>query len=1149
MMVLRDRKGWQLADTLIRQAARDTNGTVQSLATRFLQAGVPQPATVLAQLVQLRAEAVQAGDGAATAGATDPGDPADGRPANWQPPAWYRSARDEPEPEPGPVAPPVPDAPVLNLVASNPQEVDRDDEGPPQWFRELRARESAAATDTGARAASAAPSPAPSGPPPSPGRHSAGTEPPPARTPPPPPPPPTRQHVGGAGRGTPVTEDTLPDIGLISAAWDAFAESDATLQVAVDGSGRTLLHWPPRAETSGASTVYLVCGSATGVPEGPGPSGRLLLTTANQVVLPDDRARYLAVFAYTVGSADDLADAVAIRYAVGRVLLEVQDLRVEPAEHGVLLSWIRPAGVDRVRVLRSLPDQPLPARPDPSLLLRFTGDTFRDSGVEPGATHSYRVYTEAQTLGSQDGSFESSAGLVRTVTVPGRPDAVTDLRAAIELRDGRPGVTVGWTRPGRGTAVIYLETGEPSGDTVLGTAQVQAQWELQEPLLGRRVREPVTRDGDQESIEWMPLDTHADGGRHSQWTITVVTEFSGSWLIGAQAPVLYVGDIDELQIEERVDWQLVRSSWPTGASFLGVWIVAPDGQSHGAPPHSFNRDQFDEHGGVVLALPSEPVDVLVQGYTRYANASIKGGQFRMSYPGRWVVRYDLAAVGRFSSSRRLQLSVDRPGWPNLSFMLIADPAGFPLSTDGPTARELCRGELPATALVPGQLVPAVQEIKIPRDMHTRLLAWTSLGATPIVLDPLAAPSEPPPAPPIPGLRCPRCLRSTDLQVQHFRCQGSCLREPDLPMTELLHPGSADPADVVSDLPVFPWVRPHRVERRTEVLDPPQNAAACPRCSHTSQRHVCPHCHADLPPNWWSYDVLGVVMVGARSSGKTTYVSALISHLERRLLPGIGGHLHPIDPESTTKLKEHRLGVRTGTLAEGTSSAAVQPALLRPMIASIGQRPNGRNRAVALFDVAGEDMSGAETVRPYAPALAGSDLIVILIDPLQLNGIRDWLRGVVPLPPQGDTAATVVNNVVQEIRRLRGQAAGPLPQRAAVVFAKFDGMQTAARTPQSSVSRLIGPGNALWRDPYVTGRQLYLDSDGRRVHDEVRSLLLAMNERTLVNLVESSFQQVRYFALSALGHGPRGRQLTDAGASPQRVGDPLRWLLWSSRWDS
>ena len=104
MLALRDRKGWTLADSLIRQAARDTTGTVESLATRFRYAGVPQPATVLAQLVQLRAEAVQGGvqggDEPPTPDTTAPGDRADGRPAEWQPPAWYRSARDEPDTEP-----------------------------------------------------------------------------------------------------------------------------------------------------------------------------------------------------------------------------------------------------------------------------------------------------------------------------------------------------------------------------------------------------------------------------------------------------------------------------------------------------------------------------------------------------------------------------------------------------------------------------------------------------------------------------------------------------------------------------------------------------------------------------------------------------------------------------------------------------------------------------------------------------------------------------------------------------------------------------------------------------------------------------------------------------------------------------------------
>jgi hypothetical protein len=218
-----------------------------------------------------------------------------------------------------------------------------------------------------------------------------------------------------------------------------------------------------------------------------------------------------------------------------------------------------------------------------------------------------------------------------------------------------------------------------------------------------------------------------------------------------------------------------------------------------------------------------------------------------------------------------------------------------------------------------------------------------------------------------------------------------------------------------------------------------------------------------------------------------------------------------------------------------------------MLASIGTAPTGRHRTLALFDVAGEDMSSASKVRPYSPALTGADLIVLLVDPLQLDGIRDWLEGTVPLPAKGAPAVDVVQNVVQEIRRQRGIATGPLPQRLAVAFAKFDGLQEAAKIPQSGVGSLIGPGNALWRDPYALIPAVYSQPDGRRVHDEVRALLVEMGEMALVSSVETAFREVQYFAVSALGHGPRGRKLTTAGASPQRVGDPLRWLFWLSRW--
>jgi hypothetical protein len=289
------------------------------------------------------------------------------------------------------------------------------------------------------------------------------------------------------------------------------------------------------------------------------------------------------------------------------------------------------------------------------------------------------------------------------------------------------------------------------------------------------------------------------------------------------------------------------------------------------------------------------------------------------------------------------------------------------------------------------------------------------------------------------------------------------------------------------------------------------------------------------------------MVGARSAGKTTYLSVLIRHLERSLLPSTGGHLHPVDGASELRLAAMRDGLRRGKLEQGTLSARQNDALLEPMLANIGSAPDGRVRSIALFDVAGEDMSTAEGVRPYSPALANADLVLILIDPLQLDGIREWLDGTVPLPLQGAPSVTVVNNVVEQVRRQRGIPAGPLPIRAAVAFAKFDGLQEAAKIRQSSISSLIGPGNALWRDPYLFSAEVYSDPDGRRVHDEVRALLLKVGESALVTSVEASFRDVHYFAVSALGHGPRGHQVSAAGASPQRVGDPIRWLLWANGW--
>lgn len=1234
MCVLRDQQGLTLADQLIRQAARDSEGTVESLASRFRLAGRPQAPDVLVQLVRLREDAVRglAGpistptapgatgprpavvsqpretNGLPAGHPTPPPPPAAAAPVapadGWSPPAWYQAPDKDEEAEAPQAGPPqaVPEPPAATTAA-----------GPPSWYAQLQreeAEESPAATQP--PAAQPVTQPAvhpptahpPAAPPPAAAQPAPRVDPPQPRTdpvapgwteprhayPPAPGVPATQQppsSVPPPGNQQPsvnrqpleqpraeqprveqpaavqqpaaqpsappalpaFTEQMLPSPELVSSECDAFETRDHRLQMR-SGQGRITVKWPPNADGPGA-TVYLVCASPSQVPELPDDGSRLLVTLLNQVTLPADAGRFFAVFAYQVSRPEELSYALGIRHALGRVLLEVEDLEVTAEEHGVLLGWTRPAGVDRVRVMRSEPDQPLPAGPNPSLLVPFTGDTFRDADVQPGATYVYRIYTESRPLIASDGSaWESSPGQVREVRVPGRPEPVTDLAAVKEVRVRRAGVNISWLRPVRGTVRLYMAPGEPSVETVLGVSQTAEQFAVQEPLLGKRLREPIQQQGERDVADWVPLDTQADEGRYSRWTVTAVTIFAETFVIGAHQVVSHVGDIDEVDLDERVDWQLLRSSWPTGATFLGLWQVAPGEPPVGPPHQRFTRDEFDVHGGLLLRLGPYPVDLLVQGAVKYGPSFVVGGVRKIAYQGRWVVRYELPAAGRFGGTRRLQVMVERPDWPDLSFLLIADRTGFPLRSNAPTVTTVAQGQLPGSALPPGQYVPAIPELKPPRDAATRMIAWSSAGVPTIVLDPLDPPSDRPPVPSAPGLHCPRCLRISDLSVQHFRCQGSCQPVADGPMTQLLHPGTTDPALTVRDRPVFPVIRTTHAERNVQVLDPPVNSAPCPRpdCQQVSHQHVCPHCHTTLPPNWWANDVLGVVMIGARSSGKTTYLSALMKHLERNLLPRMNGHLHPMDPESEVKLAGLRAGMHAGELAAGTLGAAQNESLLRPMVASLGTGSSGRERTLSLFDVAGEDMSRAETVRPYVPALTGADLIVLLIDPLQLDGVREWLEGTVPLPAKGDPAVTVVRNVVQEIRGYRGIATGPLPQRVAVTFAKFDGLQEAAAVPQSGVGGLIGPGNALWRDPYPLSPIPYHQPDGRRVHDEVRALLLGMGETSLVSLVESSFREVQYFAVSALGHGPRGRQMTTAGASPQRVGDPLRWLLWLARWE-
>jgi hypothetical protein len=97
--------------------------------------------------------------------------------------------------------------------------------------------------------------------------------------------------------------------------------------------------------------------------------------------------------------------------------------------------------------------------------------------------------------------------------------------------------------------------------------------------------------------------------------------------------------------------------------------------------------------------------------------------------------------------------------------------------------------------------------------------------------------------------------------------------------------------------------------------------------------------------------------------------------------------------------------------------------------------------------------------------------------------------------------------------------------------------------------MLPPGSVLMQDPYSQRNgPLFIPGDAELVHREVGVLLERLGAYDFVNAVTSNLGNFRYFALSALGHGPIGQKtLSDAGVNSFRVCDAIRWTMAEKTW--
>jgi hypothetical protein len=336
------------------------------------------------------------------------------------------------------------------------------------------------------------------------------------------------------------------------------------------------------------------------------------------------------------------------------------------------------------------------------------------------------------------------------------------------------------------------------------------------------------------------------------------------------------------------------------------------------------------------------------------------------------------------------------------------------------------------------------------------------------------------------------------------------------------------------------------------LPPPAPARTAPRrrtdaAPDPSQAHTappppreCPNpdCRRPYPPGWLNAGCTSIVMAGARAAGKSIFIAVMIKQLEQ-FATSVGMDVRPASPQVRQVFEQHYLNplfVERGVMKytpPGTAADAYQTESLVFTLTTA----HGAHHHLVIRDVAGEDLETPDDqTRKHLAFFGHADAVFFLFDPLEIPEIVAQLRRIVPEQQLGKPAKEVLDTTLD----LVSQGA----PRLALIISKFDTLQLLRATDWSNDYTAImqNAGAAFFRDPGPYG--VPDETDSRLMHEEVRSLLMMVDQSPLVASVHRAGRRGghRFFAVSALGDPPNGRVLNARGIAPFRCLDPLRWVL-------
>lgn len=359
------------------------------------------------------------------------------------------------------------------------------------------------------------------------------------------------------------------------------------------------------------------------------------------------------------------------------------------------------------------------------------------------------------------------------------------------------------------------------------------------------------------------------------------------------------------------------------------------------------------------------------------------------------------------------------------------------------------------------------------------------------------------------ITCPFCFHSFGVNAVQFRCTNH----------------QCASAGQVFDAP--------KVKRGWFARETVISSAECPTCLQESFKRICPHCHFELTHDAGLTAEFTIAVIGGRGTGKSTYIATLIHRLKNEVGLNFEAGVGALNDYTRRRYRDDFEVplFRKRQLLPPTRTASQETSTKTPMVFRITLKHHAAN--LALFDSAGEDMQSLDTMSVEARYICHADGVIFLLDPLQIDTVRQLLAGSglsLPAPDAGAEPKLIVERLRQLYERQLGlKSTTKIDKPIAFSLAKVDALYS-----------ILEAGSGLHSQGGHFG--FFNLADAQSLHTELSQTLSAWMGTEFDNFLKANFSKYRYFGVSSLGQPPQDGQHLETVA-PHRVEDPILWLFY------